>query len=157
MSYSLWLHGLQLTRLLCPWNFPGKNTGMGCHAFLKGIFPTQGLNACLLHLLHWWAGPLVPLEIPTFSPKEYLLFFDDSLLFIKIKKYFVISGSLIVQFCLFLLLRHALETPPNSEKESILCYYYWKHVVPTIWYKSCLVESRLKHFQHCWLAKIFYF
>ena len=36
------------SRLLCPWDFPGKNTGMGCHALLQGIFSTQGLNRCLL-------------------------------------------------------------------------------------------------------------
>ena len=49
-------------RPLCPWNSPGKNTGVDCHAFSQGIFPTQGLNPCLLHLLHWQAGslPLVP-------------------------------------------------------------------------------------------------
>ena len=41
-------HGLQLPRLLCPWNSPGKNTGVGSH-FLQGIFPTQGWNLCLLH------------------------------------------------------------------------------------------------------------
>ena len=28
-------------RLLCPWDFPGKNTGVGCHTLLQGIFPTQ--------------------------------------------------------------------------------------------------------------------
>ena len=42
--------GLQLPRLLCPWNFPGKNTGVGCHFLLQGIFLTQGLNPHLLHL-----------------------------------------------------------------------------------------------------------
>ena len=31
MSDSLRPHGLLPTRLLCPWNFPGKNTGVGCH------------------------------------------------------------------------------------------------------------------------------
>ena len=41
------------TRLLCPWDFPGKNTGVGCLALLQGIFPTQGLNLHLLCLLHW--------------------------------------------------------------------------------------------------------
>ena len=41
--------GLQPTRLLCPWNFPSKNTGVGCHVLLQGIFPTQGLNLGLLH------------------------------------------------------------------------------------------------------------
>ena len=33
---------LQPTSLLCPWNFPGKNTGVDCHFLLQGIFPTQG-------------------------------------------------------------------------------------------------------------------
>ena len=42
-------HGLQPTRLLCLWNFPGKNTGMGCHFLLQEIFPAQELNPCLLH------------------------------------------------------------------------------------------------------------
>ena len=37
----------------CPWDFPGENTGVGCHFLLQGIFPTQRLNLCLLHLLHW--------------------------------------------------------------------------------------------------------
>ena len=46
--------------LLCQWDFPGKGTGMGCHFLLQGIFPTQGLNLCLLRsstgrwiLYHW--------------------------------------------------------------------------------------------------------
>ena len=32
-----------------PWGFPGKNTGVGCHFLLQGIFPTQGSNLGLLH------------------------------------------------------------------------------------------------------------
>ena len=36
-----------------PWDFPSKNTGVGCHFFLQGILPTQGPNPSLLHLLHW--------------------------------------------------------------------------------------------------------
>ena len=42
-------HGLQPTRLLCPWDFPGKDTGVGCHFLLQGIFPTQELNPGVLH------------------------------------------------------------------------------------------------------------
>ena len=42
-------HRLQPTRLLCPWDSPGKSTGEGCHALLQGIFPTQGSNPGLLH------------------------------------------------------------------------------------------------------------
>ena len=36
-------------RLICPWNSLGKNTGVGCHSLLQGIFPTQGLNPGLPH------------------------------------------------------------------------------------------------------------
>ena len=41
---------------------PGKNTGVGCHALLQGMFPSQGSNLPLLHLLHWQVGslPLAP-------------------------------------------------------------------------------------------------
>ena len=62
LSDSVRPHGLEPTRLLCPWDSLGKNTQVGCHPLLQGIFPTQGLNLHLLHLLHWQAGslPLVP-------------------------------------------------------------------------------------------------
>ena len=49
VSDSLRPHGLQPARLLCPWDFLGKNTGVGCHFLLQRIFPTQGLNAGLPH------------------------------------------------------------------------------------------------------------
>ena len=45
-------------RLLCPWNFPDRNTGAGCHFLLQGSFLTQGSNPSLLRLLHWQAGSL---------------------------------------------------------------------------------------------------
>ena len=47
---SLHPHGLQPPKLLHPWDFPGKNTGMDCHFLLQGIFLTQRSN--LLGLLH---------------------------------------------------------------------------------------------------------
>ena len=53
VSDSLQTHGLYPARLLCPWNFPGKNSGVGCHCLLQGIFPTQGSNLHLLCLLCW--------------------------------------------------------------------------------------------------------
>ena len=43
---------------LCPWDFPGTNTGVGCHFLLQGILPTQGSNLGLLHygqILYLWA------------------------------------------------------------------------------------------------------
>ena len=49
-----------------PLSIPGKNTGVGCHALLQGIFPTQGSNP---HLLHWQADSL-PLSHPG-SPRRW--------------------------------------------------------------------------------------
>jgi len=46
VSASLQPHGLQ-PKCLCPRSSPGKNTGVGCHALLQGIFLTQGLNLVL--------------------------------------------------------------------------------------------------------------
>ena len=48
-SNSLRPYGQQSARPFCPWDSPGKNTGVGCHFLLQGIFPSQGLNPCLLH------------------------------------------------------------------------------------------------------------
>ena len=63
LSNSLRPRGLQPTRLLCPWDSPGMNTGVGCHSVLQGIFPTQGSNPGLLQLLRWQADSL-PLVQP---------------------------------------------------------------------------------------------
>ena len=41
-----------------PWDFPGRNTGVGCHFLLQGIFPIQGLNPCVLH----WQAEFLPLS-----------------------------------------------------------------------------------------------
>ena len=49
---------LQPARILCPWDFPGENTGVGCHFLLQGIFPAQGSNLHLLCLLCWQVGSL---------------------------------------------------------------------------------------------------
>ena len=49
MSESLRPHRLWPIRLLCLWDFPGKNTGVDCHSFLQRNFPTQGSNPGLLH------------------------------------------------------------------------------------------------------------
>ena len=57
-------HGLQVTRLLCPWNFPCKNTRVGCHLLLQRIFLTRGSNPCLL-LWQQDSSPLSHLGSPT--------------------------------------------------------------------------------------------
>ena len=70
VSDSLQPHGVEPTRLLCPWDSPGKNIGVDYHALLQGIFPTQRWNPCLLHLLHWQADFLPQCHLG--SPKAFL-------------------------------------------------------------------------------------
>ena len=56
VSDSLQPHGLQPARLLCPWDSPGKNTGVGCHALLQGSFLTQGTHVFYIPCIgkiHW--------------------------------------------------------------------------------------------------------
>ena len=55
MSNSLQPHGLWLTRLLCPWDSPGKNTGVGCHALLREILPYPGIELMSLISPAWQA------------------------------------------------------------------------------------------------------
>ena len=67
---------LEPTRLLCPWDSPGKNTRVGCHFFFQGIFPTQGLNPRLFHLLHYrrilyWLSHQAYTESPLASNPYY--------------------------------------------------------------------------------------
>ena len=57
MSDSLLPHGLYPTRLICLWNSPDKNTGVGCHFLLQGLFLTQGLNPGLPHCRHCRQNP----------------------------------------------------------------------------------------------------
>jgi len=57
-------------RLLCPWDSPGKNTRVNCHAFLLEIFLIQGSSPCLLCFLHWQADSL-PLVPPGFSSVQF--------------------------------------------------------------------------------------
>jgi len=67
MSDSLRPHGLQPTRLLHPWDFPGKKTRVGCHSLLQQIFLTQGLNLNLLHcrqILHHLSHLRTPFLTP---------------------------------------------------------------------------------------------
>ena len=81
----LWPPGLKSSKILCPWDLPGNNTGVDCNFLLWGIFPTQGLNSHLLHYRqilypqkHQGSPPitlyaLVSLKIiPAYSEKSWL-------------------------------------------------------------------------------------
>ena len=94
MSDSLWSHGLQTTKLLCPWDFPGKNTGVGCHFLLQGILLTQGLN---LRLLHWQADSLPLYHLGSSIPEASI----RSLLSSRISNYCP-EGLFKLQHCSFI-------------------------------------------------------
>ena len=109
MPDSLWPYGLQPARPFCPWDYPGENTGVGCHTLLQGIFQSLGSNPLLLFLLHWQAGSLllVPptsglnskveggeLVLPLWSDqnKQKLLFKRKNVILININKYSTASN-----------------------------------------------------------------
>ena len=79
---TLWPHELEPAKLLCLWNSPGKNTGVGRHSLLQGIFPAQGLNPGLphcrqiLYLLSHLGSPreiLYPTNLPSPAVSTYCL------------------------------------------------------------------------------------
>ena len=73
VSDSLRPCGLQLIRLLCPGNSPGKNTGVSCHFLLQGIFPIQGSNLGLPHcrrILYCSEPPRKPFTVLVWSKED---------------------------------------------------------------------------------------
>ena len=126
------------SRLLCPQDSPSKNTGVGCHFLLQGIFPTQGWNLQLLRLLHWQADylPLCHLErflymlfifkakkldpaVPKFLSTSDNLFQDSALLQImqKLQNFRVSRSSRTheTQSCLKTSSTQTLNYRPNNE------------------------------------------
>ena len=69
VSDSVWPHGLQPTRLLRPWDFPGKRTGVGCHCLLRNlsIIPLQNNSSPFFkHNLNWEDLIFLPLFLLSF-------------------------------------------------------------------------------------------
>ena len=83
-------------RLLCPWNSPGKNIGVGSHSLLQEIFPTQGSNLGLLHyrqiLYHlshqgsWHLALIISHLSPAIPLSEYKIFYIPSYLNMNLSK-----------------------------------------------------------------------
>ena len=72
-------------RLLCPWNSPDENIGVGSHSLLKGIFPTQGLNPGLA----LWADSL-----PSESPEKPIYMYIYMCVYIRTYIYIYITELL---------------------------------------------------------------
>ena len=78
------------TKLICPWDSPGKTTWVFCHALLHRVYPTQGLNWHLLCLLHWQMGslPLMSLGKPKKHKRSLKMNGKNAL-----QKYYVVMYS----------------------------------------------------------------
>ena len=129
MSDSVQPYERQPTRFLCPWDSPGKNTGVGCHALLQGILLTQGSNPHPLHC-RWilYQG----------SPSIFLLLLKLEMLTVltyfklprqeNLNSFFIPSSfTLSIQLAHFILLICWY-----------LCsYYHWynphRHLLPFVW------------------------
>ena len=105
--------GPQPTRILCPWNSPGKNTRVDCHFLLQGIFPTQGLNSCLLQMF-----PIIAyyeiLSIISLYNKSLLLIYLYIIVCIYIFKFYFIFKL----YNIVLVLPYIEMNPPQA----YMCY-----------------------------------
>ena len=91
--------GPQPTRLLYARDFPGINTAVGCHTLLQGIFPTQGSNPHLSHLLHWQAGSL-PLAPPVKACKLHVYTYTDTHIYVYIYVYIYMYMYIYICICM---------------------------------------------------------
>ena len=94
----LWLQWLYSTRFLCPWDFPGKNTGVGYHFLLQVIFPPERWKLCLLHcqadsFFKWF------FKGHFFKWSAYVKYFTGSLANESAKSYFPAILSLFLIIC----------------------------------------------------------
>ena len=111
----------------CPWNSPGKNTGVGSHSLLQGIFSTQGLKLCLLCFLHWtlkWKfSTTEPPGKSKLAPTAFITIYSTkNILGLCFSLYVTYTHSLFV--CYFPLYIHFVS--PLSErrgKKSITAYF----------------------------------
>ena len=122
MPDSLRPHGLLPTRLLCPWDFPGKNTGVRCHSLLQGIFMTQGSNLGLLHcrqILYWLSFQGSPWEL-------FVLIYETT------SKVRVVP---VVFFC------------SQDISAKTVCFYYWglkRQKIESIVQRELKIKSKIQ-------------
>ena len=109
------------SRFLCPWDSPGKDTGVDCHSFLQGIFQTQESN---LSLLHWQVDSL-PL-----SHQGSLL---TELLFGNWLNYYLVIESESLSVVPVSLQLHGPYSPWNSpgQKTGVGCLFLLQGIFPT--------------------------
>jgi len=130
MSHFFWPHGLiahHYSPKFLVWNFPDKNTAVGCHVLLQGIFLTQGSDPGLLscnQILHGLSHQLVTnwnSEVPQSTPTHV-----------------VVSSPLPVQ------LHPPLPLQPYSPQSLVsdVCFQCLTGRLKTIYFPSCLLDHQ---------------
>ena len=102
----------------CAWDFSGKNTGESCHALLQGIFPTQGGNPCLLHLLYWQEGSLS--LAPPGKPCIYIYIY----VYIYMYVYICMYMHTHIHICIYTYTHIHLITPLPSRMRTLECFIF---------------------------------
>ena len=108
VSDSVRPHGLQPTRLLCPWDSPGKNTGVGCHFLLHCHLCSFYIIACISFFIELWLiHNVVPISATWENAIQLYIYTHCFLIFFSITAYQE-TGQLLVPYWMNLLLLHPL-------------------------------------------------
>ena len=147
MSDSLLPYGLQPTKFLCAWNSPGKTTGVGGHALLQSIFPTQGWNPRLLRLLRLlrlshWQGRFLPLAPPR---KPYSLSVNSNSLWFHLSK-IQTSHALPVEFVNWM---HGMGWDPRNPTTAYTVYLPGASLLPAVPSRSLNMSLLFKFWVAC--------
>ena len=129
-------HGLWPARLLCSWDSPGRNTGVGCHFLLLGIFPTRGSNPSLLHCRQI----LYQLSYKG-SPTQACIWFNVLFCCLKILNIF------FLHLC-------SIEKSDGTVacEQSKACKQLWSSSSPHIKGLRCMGMAGSRHTEQCWGA-----
>ena len=136
MSDSLWPHGLQPARLLCPWDSPFSRqyTGVGCHALLQGIFLTPGSNPSLphcrwilYHLSHQGSPFLILMYIIIIVTLIAILIYNFNLINI-----WILILKLSSYFCIFYIFLLQIAFVCSTFSSTFLKLGIWRHTVCVI-------------------------
>ena len=166
MSNSLRPHGLQPARLLCPWDFPGNYTGVGCLSLLQGIFPTQGSNLGLPH----YRQDSLPSELPGKTVHMYFLYMYIILhmcilYYIKYNMYIAYMYMCIVCICILCIcILHQISYCIHQIYTHFICQLYLnKGGEKSILYDFCDTQVKqglcglISHIQACPRCMLYHF
>ena len=168
MSDSLRSHGLQPTRLLCPWNSPGKNPRVGCHALLQGDLPNPGIQPASLTspalaegffitsplLVHIQSTLSLQLEIQllvlSFVKSNLWQVSNQSFSFLKCKVRINNSTSWLLEYSIYFLFSPTSNNFSVSSFRFILFYsvtkcYKFLRLNPSPFLSSCSLMFKYSH------------